>query len=60
MPEGWITGNRWVGEPRRGTFVICGPDGDAGLDRSQSSWIPMAVCGTARGAARLGKDPTKG
>jgi S-adenosylmethionine synthetase len=43
LPEGWITpeATEWWVNPT-GTFVIGGPDGDAGLTGARSSSTPMA------------------
>jgi S-adenosylmethionine synthetase len=59
LPEGWITGGtQWWVNPT-GTFVIGGPDGDAGLTGRKIIVDTYGGAAPHGGGAFSGKDPTK-
>jgi len=59
LPEGWINGNTvWHVNPT-GTFVIGGPDGDAGLTGRKIIVDTYGGAAPHGGGAFSGKDPTK-
>ncbi|MFK7743813.1 MAG: methionine adenosyltransferase [Roseobacter sp.] len=59
LPEGWITGDtEWWVNPT-GTFVIGGPDGDAGLTGRKIIVDTYGGAAPHGGGAFSGKDPTK-
>lgn len=59
LPEGWITKNtEWHVNPT-GTFVIGGPDGDAGLTGRKIIVDTYGGAAPHGGGAFSGKDPTK-
>ncbi len=59
LPEGWITGaTQWWVNPT-GTFVIGGPDGDAGLTGRKIIVDTYGGAAPHGGGAFSGKDPTK-
>ncbi|MCR9085385.1 MAG: methionine adenosyltransferase [Rhodobacteraceae bacterium] len=59
MPEGWITpATEWHVNPT-GTFVIGGPDGDAGLTGRKIIVDTYGGAAPHGGGAFSGKDPTK-
>ena len=59
MPDGWITeGTEWWVNPT-GTFVIGGPDGDAGLTGRKIIVDTYGGAAPHGGGAFSGKDPTK-
>jgi S-adenosylmethionine synthetase len=59
LPEGWITKNtEWWVNPT-GTFVIGGPDGDAGLTGRKIIVDTYGGAAPHGGGAFSGKDPTK-
>ncbi|VDC33019.1 methionine adenosyltransferase [Pseudogemmobacter humi] len=59
LPSGWITGNTvWHVNPT-GTFVIGGPDGDAGLTGRKIIVDTYGGAAPHGGGAFSGKDPTK-
>ncbi|XDA97187.1 methionine adenosyltransferase [Sulfitobacter sp. LCG007] len=59
LPEGWITGEtEWWVNPT-GTFVIGGPDGDAGLTGRKIIVDTYGGAAPHGGGAFSGKDPTK-
>ncbi|MFP1643110.1 methionine adenosyltransferase [Pontitalea aquivivens] len=59
LPEGWITGQtEWWVNPT-GTFVIGGPDGDAGLTGRKIIVDTYGGAAPHGGGAFSGKDPTK-
>ena len=59
LPSGWITGNtEWHVNPT-GTFVIGGPDGDAGLTGRKIIVDTYGGAAPHGGGAFSGKDPTK-
>ncbi len=59
LPEGWITGKtQWWVNPT-GTFVIGGPDGDAGLTGRKIIVDTYGGAAPHGGGAFSGKDPTK-
>ena len=59
LPEGWITPQtEWWVNPT-GTFVICGPDGDAGLTGRKIIVDTYGGAAPHGGGAFSGKDPTK-
>ena len=59
LPEGWITANtEWWVNPT-GTFVIGGPDGDAGLTGRKIVVDTYGGSAPHGGGAFSGKDPTK-
>ena len=59
LPEGWITGaTEWWVNPT-GTFVIGGPDGDAGLTGRKIIVDTYGGAAPHGGGAFSGKDPTK-
>ena len=59
LPAGWITGNtEWHVNPT-GTFVIGGPDGDAGLTGRKIIVDTYGGAAPHGGGAFSGKDPTK-
>ena len=59
LPEGWITeGTVWWVNPT-GTFVIGGPDGDAGLTGRKIIVDTYGGAAPHGGGAFSGKDPTK-
>ena len=59
LPEGWITANtQWWVNPT-GTFVIGGPDGDAGLTGRKIIVDTYGGAAPHGGGAFSGKDPTK-
>ncbi len=59
LPEGWINGNtEWHVNPT-GTFVIGGPDGDAGLTGRKIIVDTYGGAAPHGGGAFSGKDPTK-
>ncbi|HEX9858600.1 MAG TPA: methionine adenosyltransferase [Paracoccaceae bacterium] len=59
LPAGWITGNtEWWVNPT-GTFVIGGPDGDAGLTGRKIIVDTYGGAAPHGGGAFSGKDPTK-
>lgn len=59
LPDGWITGNtEWWVNPT-GTFVIGGPDGDAGLTGRKIIVDTYGGAAPHGGGAFSGKDPTK-
>ena len=59
LPEGWLTGTtEWWVNPT-GTFVIGGPDGDAGLTGRKIIVDTYGGAAPHGGGAFSGKDPTK-
>lgn len=59
LPQGWITANtEWWVNPT-GTFVIGGPDGDAGLTGRKIIVDTYGGAAPHGGGAFSGKDPTK-
>ncbi|OWJ74580.1 methionine adenosyltransferase [Haematobacter genomosp. 1] len=59
LPDGWLTGNtEWWVNPT-GTFVIGGPDGDAGLTGRKIIVDTYGGAAPHGGGAFSGKDPTK-
>jgi len=59
LPDGWITGDtEWWVNPT-GTFVIGGPDGDAGLTGRKIIVDTYGGAAPHGGGAFSGKDPTK-
>lgn len=59
LPEGWVTGDtEWWVNPT-GTFVIGGPDGDAGLTGRKIIVDTYGGAAPHGGGAFSGKDPTK-
>lgn len=59
LPEGWLTGRtEWWVNPT-GTFVIGGPDGDAGLTGRKIIVDTYGGAAPHGGGAFSGKDPTK-
>ena len=59
LPEGWVTKNtEWHVNPT-GTFVIGGPDGDAGLTGRKIIVDTYGGAAPHGGGAFSGKDPTK-
>jgi S-adenosylmethionine synthetase len=59
LPDGWITGNtQWHVNPT-GSFVIGGPDGDAGLTGRKIIVDTYGGAAPHGGGAFSGKDPTK-
>ncbi|MDF1855990.1 methionine adenosyltransferase [Pseudooceanicola sp.] len=59
LPDGWITANtEWWVNPT-GTFVIGGPDGDAGLTGRKIIVDTYGGAAPHGGGAFSGKDPTK-
>ena len=59
LPEGWLTANTvWHVNPT-GTFVIGGPDGDAGLTGRKIIVDTYGGAAPHGGGAFSGKDPTK-
>ena len=59
LPAGWLTGNTiWHVNPT-GTFVIGGPDGDAGLTGRKIIVDTYGGAAPHGGGAFSGKDPTK-
>ena len=59
LPSGWLTGNtEWWVNPT-GTFVIGGPDGDAGLTGRKIIVDTYGGAAPHGGGAFSGKDPTK-
>ena len=59
LPDGWITGEtEWWVNPT-GTFVIGGPDGDAGLTGRKIIVDTYGGAAPHGGGAFSGKDPTK-
>ncbi len=59
LPEGWLTDNtEWWVNPT-GTFVIGGPDGDAGLTGRKIIVDTYGGAAPHGGGAFSGKDPTK-
>ena len=59
LPEGWLTdATRWHVNPT-GTFVIGGPDGDAGLTGRKIIVDTYGGAAPHGGGAFSGKDPTK-
>ncbi|MBM7067359.1 methionine adenosyltransferase [Actibacterium sp. 188UL27-1] len=59
LPDGWITGaTEWWVNPT-GTFVIGGPDGDAGLTGRKIIVDTYGGAAPHGGGAFSGKDPTK-
>jgi S-adenosylmethionine synthetase len=59
LPEGWVTPNtEWWVNPT-GTFVIGGPDGDAGLTGRKIIVDTYGGAAPHGGGAFSGKDPTK-
>ncbi|WP_128253396.1 methionine adenosyltransferase [Falsirhodobacter deserti] len=59
LPEGWLTANtEWWVNPT-GTFVIGGPDGDAGLTGRKIIVDTYGGAAPHGGGAFSGKDPTK-
>ena len=59
LPEGWITADtKWWVNPT-GTFVIGGPDGDAGLTGRKIIVDTYGGAAPHGGGAFSGKDPTK-
>ena len=59
LPDGWITGKtEWWVNPT-GTFVIGGPDGDAGLTGRKIIVDTYGGAAPHGGGAFSGKDPTK-
>ncbi|KGJ04934.1 methionine adenosyltransferase [Paracoccus halophilus] len=59
LPEGWLTENtEWWVNPT-GTFVIGGPDGDAGLTGRKIIVDTYGGAAAHGGGAFSGKDPTK-
>lgn len=59
LPEGWISGDtEWHVNPT-GTFVIGGPDGDAGLTGRKIIVDTYGGAAPHGGGAFSGKDPTK-